>query len=856
MTDDAPAPTAALTFLESLFTASPEGHLCLLVKAASGGGLSEQWLEWPTQRDEVAATVDGAAVAERDVYFVPYLFDQPILSTSNILPSNVVRVDLDNADMILVGTPPTYLVETSPNRRQGYWLLTKRNVDADTGAVTAGPECLPVDALESLARNLAYSIPNADRTTWPLATPMRLPGTTSFKYLAEHAITLTANTVVHTLADLELVPDPPFLYTDEQMAFISNPPAPDTLKAKGPLSLIELLHGETPPKIDRRWMAQYRVKKPPSQLASIEWEFILHLVRNGANRTDIFWLVKLWDNNPYQSFKFNADREICKDILRAEAITSNSKKDTRAAVNEMRNKTEGPRYMRMDQLKNIVIENMRAEGDFIKTSDAETYYIRRDRGRPIPIGHGSPQFTAMLDVQYGLNAAETEHGYVSKGIISWARESLTINGLEKALTYFDKDLNNLFIHTGRRDVYRVDPDKIERVVDGAYNVVFPWQTGVQPFRIDFTELERPWWQILVADALPTVINMEHKQATALVTAWVMFLFLRDMAPSRPILAMFGQPGSGKTTFYKRIFNIMYGPDKALNGVTTAQNFDHAMSTEALVVLDNADETNKWFLDRMAQSSSKMDVPVREYYTNLGTVIQKRHAMLAISAHKAEYNRPDIADRLLIVMLERFEGKLSGFTDEAGMMAKLTAIRPQIWGSIIRDFQAVIKSPMPLPGDTPAFRIKDFAVIGVWCLRAIDERYGTNMIKDFESAITSLGYSQRAFALEDESMLIAAAKHWLENTVKRDPVATHSEWLRPRELFAKLCLYSGDQENFKLQYANESRLSRHLVSVQRSMEDVVKFERALSNKVGITGQPNYVWRVGPPASRNGATNNGH
>lgn len=847
--------TATLDFLESLFTASPTGHLCLLIKAASGGGLGEQWVEWPKQKALIEPVIVEATKAERDVYFVPYLFEAPALTTASVLPSNVVRVDLDNADMILLGTPPTYLVETSPGRRQGYWLVTRRESDSASGSVAVVPEPMAVDTLEGLARNLSYSIPNADRTTWPLLTPMRLPGTTSFKYLAPFPIALASNVVVHTLADLELVPDPPFLYTDEQMAFINNPPDIDTLKVKGPLALIQLLASQGPPKIDKRWEAQYRVKKPASQLASVAWEFVLHMVRMGNERTDIFWLVKLWDNNPYQSFKFNADREICKDILRAEALTYNSRKDTRAAVNDMRNKTDGPRYMRMDQLKNIVIENMRQEGDFIKISDAETYYVRRDRGRPIPIGYGSPQFTAMLDVQYGLNPAEAEHTYVSKGLISWTRESLSINGQEKALTYYERDTNNLFIHTGRRDVYRVGSDKVERVVDGAYNVVFPWQVGTVPFRIDFTELERPWWEILVNDALATVINMEHKQASAMVIAWTMFVFLRDMAPSRPILAMMGQPGSGKTTFFKRIFNMLYGPDKGLNGVTSPYNFDHAMSTEALVVLDNADETNKWFLDRVAQSSSKIDVPVRELYTNLGTVVQRRHAMLAISAHKAEYNRPDIADRFLIVMLERFEGK-AGFLDEATMMNKLTAIRPQLWGSIIRDFQAILGTPFPLASESPSFRIKDFATIGVWCLRAMDTKYGTNMLKDFEAAIGSLGYSQRAFALEDETLLIASAKHWLETTLKHHPDALTSEWLRPRELFAKLSLYSGNQESFKLRYVNESRLSRHLVSVQRSLEDVVKFERALSNKVGVEGQPNYVWRVSPPPPRNGASNNGH
>jgi hypothetical protein len=105
-------------------------------------------------------------VRGREVYFCAHLLTGRRRVKSNAAPLLALYVDADGAKPGLDTPIPTAVVESSPEREQYYWRLT-RPVAAEVG--------------EDLNRRLAYAM-GGDRSGWDLTQLLRPPGTRNHKY--------------------------------------------------------------------------------------------------------------------------------------------------------------------------------------------------------------------------------------------------------------------------------------------------------------------------------------------------------------------------------------------------------------------------------------------------------------------------------------------------------------------------------------------------------------------------------------------------------------------------------------------------------------------------------------------------
>ena len=68
----------------------------------------------------------------------------------------------------------------------------------------------------------------------------------------------------------------------------------------------------------------------------------------------------------------------------------------------------------------------------------------------------------------------------------------------------------------------------------------------------------------------------------------------------PLLAMIGEKGSGKTSVLRRIGQLLFGPKFQVMGMShEPKDFDAAVTSEAFVVIDNADANVPWLDDKLA-----------------------------------------------------------------------------------------------------------------------------------------------------------------------------------------------------------------------------------------------------------------
>ena len=773
-------------FLGEVIT-PPEGVTgYLLLGVGNGVKWWEEWFHWPDQMSAFEARVQEYSVTY-NVYFSAHLFDEPTSTKEHVLPTRTIQADLDEADAFSLPLAPSVLVKTSEGRYQAYWILT---------------EHISPQVLETLSRKLTYSIPKCDRSGWTLGHRVRVPESINHKYFSGPQ-TIEVSELSkrhHTVQTFELLPEAPGIllqHYDED--FVIDPPTAQT--DIGPYELLNSIKDKIPPRVH----LGYDIRSKDRSAAL--WALMCAAFRAGLARDEVYLLALHSANNKFAELHYHGTRELAKDVLRAEEVVRSKIIDMRSLMLEAR-KLPGMAIERKQYIADLVLRHMKDEGIFVRTSEDLTWYIRQDHGRPIVIENRSTYLAILLDVVYTLNSTETEHTFCCSALTSFGK-GLPVNGIQGSLSYYDQASRILLLHTGRRDVLRISPEIIERIANGALNIVFPWPISSEPFSpiTDPDQLRghEPWWETICGNSLDNIIGLSSEQAKALVRTWILFILMRNAAMSKPILTFLGQPGSGKTTLFKKVYALLYGRNKSVGSITREEDFDHITSVDPVVVLDNLDSWERWLPDRLALSAGSSDIVRRKLYTDQDTVAVKRQAILGITAHNPRFGREDVADRLLILNFQR----LGHFIAETDLIEAVLQKRNLLWGLIIQDLQKVMSTPMPHPDQVPQIRIEDFAKIGAHCAHAL------GYLNEFTEAIKVIVRSQKTFALEDDGALISAIQLLVNKKVDKFYTAA--------QLWTIWEAIVDDWPGFSRRYRNSSSLARKLWTIVDALRQIFDVE---------------------------------
>lgn len=801
-------------FLQTVITA-PTGNFCLALGNGSNSWL-EQWYQWPADLEKIVAR----ALEHRsraNVYFSSYLFKAPQSTKENVLPSRTLQADLDNADVANDRLPlePTVLVQTSEGRHQGYWILE---------------ETLPLEEHEAISRKLTYSIADCDRSGWPLGRKVRVPGTFNHKYLTgpQPVKVVRRAGKKHVPESFEPLPAVPDHITEHfDIDFIDNPEV--EASKEHPRELLEKIKDTIPVKV----FIEYDNRQQDRSAAL--WALMCWAFKAGLSRGQVYTLAKGSANNKFADLKHRANQDLAKDVLRAQHDINVGNRDPRQVIYDLY-KTQPSAIDRKRQILAVVLKTLKDQGEFIHVHGGSCWYVRRDTGRPIYLSAASEYLTALLDTQFGLNGTEPDSRYVAWGLRSQAL-ALPENGSHGALSFYDSADNSLLVHTGKRLVLRVTSTKIEHMVDGAYGVVFPWEPSVESFTpaVPREGPQLDWGDELFGNgtrgygsSVMNVTNMTQKQAMALLKVWFMFVLFRNIAPARPIMATFGQPGAGKSTLFKKVYTLLYGRRKSLNAVTSPDDFDHAVAADPLVVLDNVDTWEKWLPDRLALSAGTSDIIRRKLYTDYDTIVLRRQAVVGVTAHNPRFGREDVADRFLLLGFRR----LDKFVSEEDLYSDLIRKRDKLWGSILRDAQKILATPFPTREEVPQFRIEDFAQAGLWIAR------GIGVADDFRAAVEDVKSSQQSFSLEEDGLLVGAVNRYIDTLREKGEQPSVKT---PAQLWSILEACAADQRAFSTAYRNSVTLSKKLTSMQVSLKKIARVEQSF-NQSGAK-----LWLIGPKES---------
>lgn len=791
------AATEVGRFLNEVITTDEPGWLCLLI----GPPFREEWYEWPSQADRIAERASTLA-REVNVYFSPHLFSQKDSHKEFVLPSRTVAADLDTADVADAPTTPSFLVETSPGRHQAYWILS---------------EAVSVEELEELSRRVTYSIPMCDRSGWPIGHKFRVPDTVNYKYENTPSVRLVdISRRSYTPYDLrEATPAPPPRAKGEaDDSWVAT--AHTIVLEEGPNSLVERYRKA----LGRAARYLNNAGTGAEGRSGALWALTRGLFRAGASRDEVFWVAKHSVNNKFKDSKYHADEDLAKDVLRAESYSTAERTDDRAFIMQLL-VAPGVLIEKRMAIAQVVLDRMNRDGELVVTDENRPFFLRHDTGRPIALARRSEYLDAYLEQKFGLNSSEQNTVFVTQSVINTTL-SRGRSVRAASLSHYDVATNTMLLHGGRRDVWAITRDRVEKIRNGQYGVMFLYRQGDQPFDVESAPpiVGQDWASFVFEGFFDNLLDMSREDVVALMRVWFIFVLMREAAQARPILALFGQPGSGKSTTFKLLYALMYGPRKSLNAVTSADNFDHLVSSDPLVVFDNVDTWASWLPDRLALSAATSDLVKRRLYSDADTVTLRRQAVVGISAHNPRFGREDVVDRLLLINFRR----LVTFKDERSMFERVLRNRNSIWASIVQDIQKVLQQPIPRPEDVPQFRIADFATIGLRIARAI------GVEESFRRVINDTYKAQVAFNLSEDDLLVDVIGRWLARRPADD--GTYFHVARLHEAWSLI------DDSFVRHYRSPVLLGKKLWTMYETLKTVFNVEYVYDSSRGVRQ-----WRFG-------------
>jgi len=398
------------------------------------------------------------------------------------------------------------------------------------------------------------------------------------------------------------------------------------------------------------------------------------------------------------------------------------------------------------------------------------YVFEKDTNQLFPVDRDDTEMQLFLN-RYGVAPGDA----FAKQALNAVRLAAQSKGQQTTvytLSHYDKKMNRVYLFNQDRHMYRISAKDIQRVPNGTDGVLFVKNPKWQAFEIGTSSGERR----LLIDSLMGGMRLREQLLTradqeTLFETWFYSLFFPEVFPTRPLLAMIGEKGSGKTAVLRRIGQLLFGSNFQVMGMShEPKDFDAAITGEAFVAIDNADTNIQWLEDKLAVVATGGALKRRLYYTTNKLVEFPITAFVALTSRTPHFRREDIADRLLLFNVERLET----FAAESVLLQELASKRDALMTEVAGRVQQIVRSldqkrGVPYP---TAFRMADFARFAL----AIADAEGR--LGEVEGTLQRATQEQLAFATQDDPVL-EMIDRWLESSTNLGRQVTTAE------LFAEL-----------------------------------------------------------------------
>mgnify|MGYP006395934187 FL=1 len=427
-----------------------------------------------------------------------------------------------------------------------------------------------------------------------------------------------------------------------------------------------------------------------------------------------------------------------------------------------------------------IIQELRGHGFFV-SAEGRHYYFDQAQRRLCELD--GFDMAILLNERYQLNKTETLYNFLIEQMIV----ETALRGRHSTISQFahyNVDSNVVLLDMNDGSVLKLDGHNIEVRDNGADGILF------SP-----TKFAEPWQYVPAAGAsvAETIIEPMNfvsdescpyapDEQRLLMLLWMLSLAFESVQPTKPLTLAVGPAHSGKSSLFRRIGQLLFGPGFQVDALRRDKEDDYwvAVTSRPFATFDNVDGYYPWLADALAQSATGVQVTKKKLYTTNVEVSYTPRCVISLTARTPTFRREDVASRLLIFHLDR----LSTMRSEFELLEEVSHQRNEL----MSDYARLVNRVLAVPPSESAFhnmRLADFAGIAERIGRGLDAEQTTAEV------LSKVRQSQFTFATE-ESPLFLALDLWLseprrtpEGEFDMGPGANGGQKVNARELWREL-----------------------------------------------------------------------
>lgn len=392
----------------------------------------------------------------------------------------------------------------------------------------------------------------------------------------------------------------------------------------------------------------------------------------------------------------------------------------------------------------------------------ETFVIPR-------AGKGGDRFWSYMDRRYGVTEHEGQDG-IARYILGRFRNYAMQQGARVEMRRFSafratEGAETVYISSYDGSMWKIDGENIMPIPSGEDDVFFVDDDGgryvapeVGANGLLFEKLIDP---INFAEAGMGGISAEQMRMAYVV--WIFALALPDLMPTKPLLILEGAPGSGKSAALQLLQRALLGKAKPIIlSRNKEDDFGVLLLRSPICVFDNLDAYIDWLPDAVCAYTTAGEWTKRKFFTDAEELTLKPHAFIAVaSKNPASFRREDVADRCVIMRLERRDR----FVPFAKLAKDVEEWRPQILGEYlyyVNKIVAEIRGGALRESEDEGNRMADFASLARIVGRVLE--WDAEAVEDL---LTAMQGEQAAF-INEEDPLVDVLHKWLSYSPRNAP----------------------------------------------------------------------------------------
>ena len=460
----------------------------------------------------------------------------------------------------------------------------------------------------------------------------------------------------------------------------------------------------------------------------------------------------------------------------------------------------------------LVKEGLLANGFFIN-ADSRFYYF--DEPSKTVYELDSSEMNYLLNETYGINSTET----FSKFLVQEMKNECYQRGRPAKISVFasyDPDANLLFMDLGHGRALKLDGKTIEEVTNGTNGVLFIKSDYSTPWNFIPDQRKGPIGDILI-HPMNFVIDEEESPHTTseqklLLFAWMLAIPFESIQPTKSMALALGPQASGKSSLFRRIGRMLYGPSFQVDGLRKEGEDDFWVATtnNPFVAFDNVDRYIPWLEDALAKCTTGIRITKRALYENNRQVSYTPRAFIALTARTPQFRRDDVASRTIPFRLASLENE--SIRPEHEMLVEIEQNRDQLMSEYILWLNDIVATTVYPPPDA-GLRLSDFAnvVSRIGAALGVSER--------IEVILKKLRTSQHMYSIEEDN-LILALQTWIDESSKAGTLALETpnsdREVDTRALFEELKGIA-ERDGLRLRLDNHIQMGKQLKALEAALK---------------------------------------